>query len=76
MGFEIAMHSLCASHAVLQASMQRVRDVYEAAIVQLGVDVGRGGQLWDDYRDFEERYLEVLLVCGDAKNAYVCFCLQ
>lgn len=57
---------------LLQASLQRVRDVYEAAIVQLGVDIARGAAIWEAYRDFEEGMLEILLSAG--ANGYVLLC--
>lgn len=50
-----------------------MRDVYEAAIVQLGLDVARGRPIWQEYRDFEERLLDIMLSLGDAKNAYDAF---
>ena len=61
----------CSSRHVSQTSLQRVRDVYEQAIMQLGLDIARGPIIWEAYRDFEERLLDVMLSLGDAKHAYV-----
>jgi hypothetical protein len=58
------------THCFLQASLERVRTVYEAAISAAGLNVAEGGKLWNAYRGFEQLYLEATQDSGDKASQY------
>jgi hypothetical protein len=46
--------------------MKAVREVYESAITDVGINVAEGSLIWNAYRNFEATLLDVLEASGDA----------
>ncbi len=56
-----------------QKSIEAVREAYESAINDAGINLAEGGLVWNAYRSFESTLLEVLEESGgqNAERLYV-----